>query len=185
MLFRSGAIHGPDAMGAHTLVLGLALDDAVGVEPELKTLLTDKADGFVKWDENESDGVKIHSIIIVPLIPNDFKKVLGNNATCHFALTKTGVLFSIGIDALNEMKRAITLKPTPAPVLDIRLNPPKLIEIVKPFSPRYADELGTILGTKDKLVSYSSLAVTGGEELRITLRAGLGMMTRWLGVSVP
>ena len=106
----AAALHGPDAKGSFTAVAGIALDDAVGLTPEFKKLIAAKAEGVIEWDAAEEAGVKIHTANVVPLLPGEVTKLFGNKATCHFALTKQGVILALGNDSLAVVKRGIGLE---------------------------------------------------------------------------
>lgn len=169
----AAAIHGPDAKGNFTAVAGIALDDAVGMTPEFKKLIAAKAEGVIEWDAAEDAGVKIHTANIVPLLPGEPMKLFGNKATCHFALTKQGIILALGNDSLAEVKRGIGLKAVPAPLLDMKVNFAKLPKVIELFEPRVADQIGAMLGKLDKLASLNSVTVTGGKELRVTYTSGI------------
>ncbi len=51
----------------------------------------------------------------------------------------------------------------------------KLVKLVGLFDPQTGEHLGGMLAKTDQLLSFNSLAITGGEELRITLRSNLAM----------
>ncbi|MFO0935723.1 MAG: hypothetical protein U0798_04295 [Gemmataceae bacterium] len=180
----SGALNGPNAKSTYTAVLGIALDDAVGITPVLKEVLDKQAGGMIEWDTHESEGMKIHTINVVPLIPADIKKVIGNNATCQFALTKSGVFLTLGQDAIPEIKRAMALKPSPASVLDVKVNAVKLSKIVEGFNPMAAQQMSTFVGNQNKLLSIYSLNVKGGSELTIDLDLGYTLFAGfvWTGM---
>lgn len=171
----AGALHGPDAKGAYTAVLGVALDGADGLLPEVKKLVDGKAEGTVDWDANEAGGVKIHTVNVGPLMPPQGRPAFGNNPTCHFALTKGGLVLAFGRDSLNEVKRAVSVKPVAFPVVDFRANPAKVVTMVGAFDAGAGAQAKAMIGSTDKLVSFNSVNVTGGDELRVTINAGLAL----------
>jgi hypothetical protein len=169
----AAALHGPDAKGSYTAVVGLALDDALALTPEFRKLIDAKAEGIIEWDAAEEAGVKIHTANVVPLLPAEVAKLFGNKATCHFALTKQGVILALGNESLAEVKRGIGLKPVPAAVMDMKVNFAKLPKVIEQFEPRAADQIGAMLGKADKLASLNSVTITGGKELRVTVVSGI------------
>lgn len=181
----AAALHGPDAKGNFTAVVGVALDDAVGLTSELKKAVNANAEGVIEWDAAEEAGVKIHTANVFPLLPGEPMKLFGNKATCHFALTKQGVILALGNDSLAEVKRGIGLKAMPAAVLDVKVNYSKLPKVIEHFEPRAADQIGMMFGKDDKLASLQTVTVTGGKELRITVISGIvtyaGMFTARVG----
>lgn len=180
----AAALHGPDAKGSFTAVAGIALDDAVGLTTEFKKLIAAKADGIIEWDAAEEAGVKIHTANVVPLLPGEAMKLFGNKATCHFALTKQGVILALGNDSLAEVKRGIGVKAVPAAVMDMKVNFAKLPKVIEHFEPRAADQIAMMLGKADKLGSMNSLTVTGGKELRISLVSGIATFASWFTARV-
>jgi hypothetical protein len=169
----AGALHGPDAKGAYTAVLGVALDGADGLLPEVKKLIDSKAEGTVEWDANEAGGVKIHTANVGPLMPAPGQPAFGKNPTCHFALTKGGLVLAFGRDSLNEVKRAVALKPVAGPVIDFRANPAKVVTMTEAFDAGAGAMARTMIGKTDRLVSFNAVRVTGGDELRVTFNTGM------------
>jgi hypothetical protein len=169
------ALHGPNAKGTYTFVAGIALDDAVGMTTELRKLIDQNAEGIVEWDADEEVGVKIHKANLVPLLPLETKKILGGNSTCHFALTKSGVILALGRESLAEVKRGIGLKTVPSPLIDFQMNFVKARKVVEFVNPEVAEEAFSFLAQSDRLVQLLHVDVAGGEELRVTVN-GKGMI---------
>ena len=117
-------------------------------------------------------------------MPAPGKPAFGNNPTCHFALSKAGFVLAFGRDSLNEVKRAVALKPAVSPVVDFRVNPAKAVKMTGAFDAGAGDMAKQMIGEKDKLLSVNSVSVTGGEELRVTFNAGLALFAGAFGTHI-
>lgn len=182
----AGGVRGPNKDGDFTFVAALAFDDPSGVEKEFKKLI----DGLVpaaekeriKWDADKFGAVNIHTY---PL-PNErglaeFTRAFGGDkCTIAWANAPKGIYVVLGPDPVTDIKTAMGAKPAESPVLDIVLNPARMIKLAEKIEPQGGANLERALGKEDKLVSASSLRVSGGKDLSVRFALNLRMLPRAL-----
>ena len=87
----------------------------------------------------------------------------------------------IGTDPIPEMKTALAVKPVDSPVLDIVVNPSRLAKMVE-RSGGMALGVERRFGREDKLLSATSLHISGGKELTVRYAINLRLIPRALAV---
>ena len=178
-----GGVRGPDKDGEFTFVGAVAFDDTAALEKEIKAFFKkdappDELDRY-KWDAAKAGTVNIHTY----KFPNgngflNPSKVFGGaNCTLAFAFAPTGVFFVLGADPIPAMKVALAVKPADSAVLDVVLNPARMSKLVEKGGGRALDA-ERALGKEDKLVSATSLRVTGGKELTVRYALNLRLLPR-------
>ncbi len=182
-----GAVRGPDKDGDFSVVVAGAFEDTAALEKEFKKFVAadappDEAARF-KWDADKAGKVAIHTYQF-----NrgggffDITKVFGGDkSVMAFAFAPTGVFVVIGPDPIPALKGALAVKPTDSPVLDVVLNPARVVKLVEKGGGRPLDA-ERALGKEDKLISAASLTVTGGNELKARFALNLRMLPRALVV---
>ena len=177
-----GGVRGPDKDGEFTLVAGVAFEDTAALEKEFRKYVTDSApadevDRF-KWDAAKADKVNIHTYKPPTGGFIDITKPFGGEkALAAFAFAPKGVLLVLGPDPIPVMKTALAVKPVDAPVLDVVLNPARVVKFVEKVGGT-AGETEKQLGKEDKLVSATSLRVTGGKDLTVKYAINLRLLPR-------
>ena len=186
----AGVMRGPDANGFYTAVGAAAFDDPSKVEKELKAAIAaqfppDFVDR-IKWDADKAGGVSIHTFDLGrsnELPARELRPIFGPDAVVAVAFAPKAVVGAAGPDAVAAVKKVLELKPGPAPVLDVVLNPAKVAKMAGAVEPQAGAEVAKAYGTDDKPVSLLSLNVAGGPELKVTFGVNLKMLTgAWLGV---
>ncbi len=177
------ALRGPDKNDWYTAVGAVAFDDAANLGKEFKAYIEKEAPpeiaGTIKWDAAKAGTVDIHTwkfpaggFFI------DFTKMFGgDDCTIAFAFAPHGVFVAIGPDAIASLKDALAVKPAPSPVLDVVVNPARLVKGIRKINPNDASA-EHILGTDDKLLSALSVTLEGGKELKATLTLNLKVLPR-------
>jgi hypothetical protein len=180
------AVRGPDKNGWFTALGAVAFDDPSKLEKELRASIEKSAPqevrDAIKWDAAKSGTVAIHTWKLEAGWFIDPSKVFGGeDCIIAFAFAPHGVFGAIGPDAIGTLKEALAVKPTPAPVLDVVLNPvrtTKLIQkIMGPDDPDISN-VEIVLGKEDKLLSVLSATLQGGKELRAAITINLKVLPR-------
>lgn len=179
-----GAVRGPDKNGDFELVAAVAFDDPSAVEKEFKKLIESGAlpiagDQF-KWDADKLGKVNIHTYKLGADAADFGKPFGGDKATVAFAFAPHGVLVMVGPDPVPVMKAALAAKPVEAPVLDVVINPAKMRKFVDKVDdgPRAGANVERALGKEDKLLSATSLHITGGKELKVRYALNLRLIPK-------
>lgn len=179
-----GAVRGPDKNGDYSMVVAVAFDDPSAVEKEFKKLIESGAlpiagDQF-KWDADKLGKVNIHTYKLGADAADALGKPFGGDkAVVAFAFAPHGVFVVIGPDPVPALKAALALKPTEAPVLDVVINPAKMRKFAeKVDGPGAAGNVERALGKEDKLLSATSLNITGGKELKVRYALNLRVLPR-------
>jgi hypothetical protein len=170
------AVRGPDKNGDFSLVAAIAFEDPAALEKEFKKMIEKEAEGFgeFKWDADKAGMVNIHTFKFPNLgFLNPSKPFGGEKALVAFAFAPKGVFVVLGPDAIATLKDALAVKPTESPVLDVVVNPARMVKFAEKIEPAGGLEVEKVLGKEDKPVSMASLRVTGGKELNV--RFGLNL----------
>lgn len=179
----AGAIQGPSAKGTYSLAMAIAFDDAVGMSEEFKSYMSNLLVGMIEWDTDEVEGLKAHKLNVLHFLPADMrKKLFGEKPNFHFTLTKTGLLIAVGQNSLDDLKKMMAYKTSPAPLFGVKVNASKLVKCVGEVEPRSADQVESYLGKDDKMVTRMSADITGGDELRLRFNPGSILYTEWFGL---
>ena len=129
------AVRGPDKDGWFTVLGALACDDTAALEKAFRDYVDknpDKAGGETKWDVAKVGTVSIHTLKLTPGGFIDPSKVFGGEkCTIAFAFAPKGVFLAMSPDAIGTLKEAIAVKPTPAAVLDVVLNPARTTKLIQ------------------------------------------------------
>ena len=184
----AGAVRGPDKDGDFTAVLAVAFDDPAALEKEFKKLLEaeapqDEQDRF-KWNADKLGKTSIHTYKPQGgggFLRDVFKPFGDDRCVVAFAFAPTGVFVAVGPDPVPVMKAALAVKPAESPVLDVLVNPARMFKLVEKVGGRAAD-VERALGKEDKLISATSLSVTGGKELKVRYALNLRLLPRALFV---
>lgn len=182
------ALRGPNKDGDFTFVGAFAFDDTAALAKEFKKTVEAQIPGNeqerIKWDADKAGNVAIHTY----QFPGgngwlDPSKVLGGGkCLLAWAFAPKGVYVVIGPDAVADLKTALTAKPAEAPVLDIVLNPSRMVKFVEKIEPTASGNIEKALGKEDKLVSAASLRVSGGQNLTVRFALNLRMLPKALVV---
>jgi hypothetical protein len=178
-------VRGPDKNGDFSFVGAFAFDDSAALEKAFKKMVEKEAPADeqerIKWDADKAGNVNIHTYKFPGRGFLDPSKVFGNDkCVLAIAFAPKGVFVVIGPDAIATMKDALAVKPAESPVLDVVLNPSRMVKFADKIEPGGGLAVERGLGKEDKLVSAASLRVTGGKELNVRL----GLNLRTLGRSV-
>jgi hypothetical protein len=179
-------VRGPDKAGEFTFVGAFAFEDTAALEKEFKKFVQkdappDEQDRF-KWDADKAGKVNIHTYKFANGgFLNPSKVFGGDKCALAFAFAPRGVFVALGPDPVAVTKDALTVKPAEADVLDVVLNPARTSKLVEKGGGRALD-VERVLGREDKLVSATSLRITGGKELGVRFALNLRMLPRGLAV---
>ena len=179
------AVRGPDKDGWFTVLGALACDETKALEKAYRDYIDknpDKAGGETRWDVAKGGNVSIHTLKLTPGGFIDPSKVLGGeNCAIAFAFAPKGVFLAMGPDAIGTLKDALAVKPAPAPVLELLLNPVRTTQLIQkiigPDDPDISD-VEIVLGKEDKLRSILSATLEGGKELRAAITINLKVLPR-------
>jgi len=181
-------IRGPDKTGEFTLVAAIAFDDPSALEKEFKKFFEKDApqteQDRMKWDADKAGKVSIHTFSF----PNErgflnpAKIFGGDQCKLAFAFAPKGIFFVLGPDPIPVMKDALAIKPEESPMLDVVLNPARMGKLIEKGGGQ-ALEVERALGKEDKLLSATSLRVSGGKELNVKYAINLRLLPRALFVS--
>lgn len=176
-------IRGPDKNGDFSFVGVFAFEDSSALEKEFKKMIEKDSPADeqerIKWDADKLEKVSIHTYKFAGRGFLDPSKPLGGDkCTLAFAFAPKGVFVVIGPDAIATMKDALAVKPTDSPVLDIVLNPARMVKFADKIEVGGGLEVERVIGKEDKLVSAASLRVSGGKELSVRLALNLRVLGR-------
>ena len=182
----AAGVRGPNKDGEFTFVAAVAFEDTAALEKEFKKTVEKQAPADeqerIKWDADKAGAVNIHTY----KFPNgngwlNPAKVLGGDkCLLAWAFAPKGVFVVIGPDAVADIKTALTAKPAESPVMDVVLNPARMVKFAEKIDPQGGPMIEKALGKEDKLVSASSLRVTGGKDLTVRFALNLRALPRAL-----
>lgn len=181
-----GAVRGPDKNGSFTAVGAVAFEDPSALEKAIRkfienTIPGNEKDNF-KWDAAKAGNVSIHTYAPTPGGFFDLTKGFGGaDCTIAFAFAPHAIYGVIGPDAVNTMKAALAIAESESPMLEIVLNPARMVKLIGKMEPndgRAQAEAEAALGKEDRLISAMSLTATGGKELAVTYRINLRLLPR-------
>ncbi|HEX4613366.1 MAG TPA: hypothetical protein VH092_34595 [Urbifossiella sp.] len=194
----AGAVRGPDKNGKFTAVGVVAFEDPAAVEKAVKAVLDNDAPPeirrAVKWNAAKAAGLAVHVLDFGKLpqdgggrlfLGPDLKVFGGADAQAALVFAPKAVYYAIGPDAVGAVKGLLALRPGDAPVVDVTLNPARIIKFMTASGaqPREVNEIAKMLGTDDRSIRLGSLAVTGGGELKVTGRVNLRLIIGWFGAN--
>ena len=104
----------------------------------------------------------------------------GENTKVAFAFAPHGVFGAVGPDPVATLKDALAVKPAPAPVLDVTLNPARMRQLVRKIAPNERDtpQIEAMLGKEDRLAPVAAVTVEGGKELTARFTLDLRVLPR-------
>jgi hypothetical protein len=166
----AAALRGPSKAKKYTLVAGLRLKDATGVEKVLRDLVkvAPEADrAKVKLDADKEGDVAIHRLEIKDKLDKGARTVFGD-AALYVAFRKDAVLLALGEDGLEVIKSAIKLKPKPTRFLREDVNLSRLVPFIAAVS---RDEKGVklmqeVFDEEEKDPGKIHISVEGGKALK-------------------
>ncbi|MBP3958648.1 hypothetical protein J8F10_25660 [Gemmata sp. G18] len=177
-----GAVRGPDKNGDFSAVVAGAFEDTAALEKEFKKFVEKDAPGNeqerFKWNAAKAGTTNIHTYKVPGGGFVEFDKPFGGDkCLIAFAFAPKGVFVVVGPDAITVMKDALAVKAAEAPVLDIVVNPARIMKLVEKAGgpPGQVEQL---IGKEDKLISAMSLAVSGGKELKVRSTINLRMLPK-------
>ncbi|QJW95970.1 hypothetical protein [Frigoriglobus tundricola] len=175
-------VRGPDKDGDFALAGAVAFAEPAALEKEFKSHFEKNAppseQDRMKWNAAKAGAVNIHTYKLPEQDVSDFGKPFGGNkSTLAFAFAPTGIFFVVGPDPVPVIKDALAVKPAAAPVLDVVVNPARVIQFVEKAGGR-AQDAEILLGKEDKLRSATSLRVTGGADVRVRYALNLRLFPR-------
>ena len=178
------AVRGPDKDGWFTVLGAVAFDDTAALEKAYRDYIDknpDKAGGETKWDVGQG-GYRLHSHPQTqPGRVHRPEQGLRRREVhrSHSPSRRRAVFLAMGPDAIGTLKEALAVKPAPAPVLDVLLNPARTTKLIQkimgPDDPDIAD-VEIVLGKEDKLLSILSATLEGGKELRAAITINLKVL---------
>ena len=176
------ALFGPHDDGLYTAIAGLTVADPRGVEKALREALPkapkEEIQDTVKLDAFKVGEVSVHTILVDPYVPpqvQEIQKVFGNTAKLHVAFGPDAIFFAIGPKAVEELTRAIALKPQAAKLLEMNAHSKRILNLVKlAGGDEAAKGFEAVLGTDDEMVSINTLEVEGGTRLSVRYTAWSG-----------
>ena len=138
--------------------------------------------GDIKWDVAKAGKVSIHAMKFTPGGFIDVTKVFGGeNCSLAFAFAPHGVFAAMGPDAIDTLKDALSVKPAPAPVFDLLLNPLRTTQLIRKIMGDDDPDITNVenvLGKEDKIISVMSATLEGGKELRAAFTINLKVLPR-------
>ncbi len=179
-----GAVRGPNKDGDFTLVAAVAFEDTAKLEKEFKAFVEkdapqDEQDRF-KWSTDKLEKINIHTYKPQAGGFLDITKPFGDDkCVVAFAFAPTGVFVVVGPNPVPVLKEALAVKPAESPMLDVLVNPARIKKLVEKTGGQGAD-VERALGNEDKLISATSLTVTGGKELKVRYAINLRLLPRAL-----
>ncbi|HET6576161.1 MAG TPA: hypothetical protein VFG68_21340 [Fimbriiglobus sp.] len=175
------ALTGPDKDGHFTAVVGVSFDDPSKLEKELRALhkkAPEEIRDMIKLDDAKAGGVSVHRMAVGLFLPDEAKAVFGDKASVCVAFAPKAIYATFGPAAVEAIKTAIAAKPGEAKALDVVVNPARVQKLAAAIDPRAGQQVAQAIGTEDKRVSALSLAVEGGDELRIRFTLALKLIPR-------
>ena len=181
-----GSVRGPDKAGWYTVVGAIAFDDPSKLEKEFRAFVQKDAPQDVvdeiKWDAAKAGNVSIHTWKQTPGGFIDPTKVFGGaDCSVAFAFAPHGIFAAMGPDAVATLKDALAVKPAPATVLDILINPLRTTKLIRKIMGEDDPDITNVenvLGKEDKLVSVMSATLEGGKELKMAFSLNLKVLPR-------
>lgn len=167
---------GPDKTGSFTLAAAMSFEDGAALDKAFRAFVNANAppgekEKF-KWDAAKVGDVSIHEYPLPGEANGTWLKMFGGaKSSLAFAFGPKGVYVASGADAVGTMKDVLTAKPGPSPVFEASLNPSRVVKLVTATGEVAAGvQAEAMIGKEDKLVSAMSWTVTGGKDLRVTMR---------------
>lgn len=102
---------GPDASHHYTIVGGIKVQDADGIEKTVKELIPqipdEKVKALITVDAETIGGVKVHKFV-PPSLDSDAKRAFGEKANALVAFPKNAAVFAFGADPNAGIKQLLT-----------------------------------------------------------------------------
>ncbi|QDU22263.1 hypothetical protein [Urbifossiella limnaea] len=189
----AGSFRGPNKDGHFTGVLGVAFEDTKALEKAVKAAIDAEAppdfQRVVKWNAEKVGGVAIHVIELGKLageggfLGGPEKALGGPDAKVALAFAPKAAYGAVGPDAVAALKALLAAPPAEAPVLTVVLNPARWIKFMTKGEapPREIEDVSKLFGSEDRPITIVSLAVTGGNDLKVTGRLSLRSVIGFFG----
>jgi hypothetical protein len=166
------AVMGPDKDGLYTGVAALGLADPAALEKAVKDTvkgLPKEVQELVKLDAEKAGDLNVH-VITFPEVPEEIQKLIGKKPEIRVAFGNGAVYAAAGPGGLEQIKRAMALKPADVRALDIQVNPAKLNKLLGDVvpQPQVTQMFEQFLGKDDTLRSQFSVDISGGKELTVS-----------------
>ena len=174
----AAAVRGPNAAGLYEAAAAVSCGSTAELDAAIRKWhagLPPERRGVLKLDVEKAGGLTIHQLTFG--LNQTESQIWGDGATACVALTETGVLVAFGADSLARVKSlaAAAKTPTPAPVLDIRVNLKRTRDFARLYGGNSVQD--AIPATaQDELRSLVKLTVAGGDTLAVKLLADLGVI---------
>lgn len=175
------ALDGPDANDHFGVALAISFENTAKLEKQLKDLFEKfKGDqpalNFLKLDVAKVAGVNIHEAPVGAFLPPEGQAIFGKTSSAYFAFGPHGIYVTFGPKALDTIKAAVQLKPTPAKAFDVVMNPARFQKFLA-VSDTDGDTQAVqdVLEKRDELYSVLFAAVEGGKELRVRMGVNVKM----------
>lgn len=164
-LHIAASFHGPDEKGNNSLVASVSVQQADTLLGDVRKLVDQFAEGAVEWDADKAGEVSIHCITVAALLPpNVTKKIFNKVPKIHFALTPKGIIFAMGSNNIEEIRRIIDLKPGEVDAVNAVINPAKTAEIAAKFDEKHTKRFVKLFGKKDEPAPLLSWKIQAGRQ---------------------
>jgi hypothetical protein len=164
-------IRGPKEGGLYTLVLGMKINKGLALEKALRETLKKappKQRETVTLDFARAGGVTIHKVTPKPEnLDKGVRNLLGPNPL-FVAFREDAVLVAGGVQGLEALKGAVSVRPTPSAVGQLQMSLGRMARALareQKGAPRAAREAFTKPGVDDTI----RLSLQGGETLKLRL----------------
>lgn len=176
-------ILGPNKDDQFGMVFALQLEETAEIEKAVKTLVKtspEEVQKMVKFDAGKIGDMIVHEIII-PEVPEQLKKYIGNDTNVYIAVGKNVLYAGIGVDAKQAIKGISEMKPGKVAAFENLGNPKAMAKVIKKLFSENGqlpgDDSNIMEGMLTNMERHSApvgmkLDITGGEKLTISFTYG-------------
>jgi hypothetical protein len=168
-------LHKPDEKGLMTFSLAQQLANSKDIEAKLGKLIVaapNEMGVFLKWKTRKLNDIDVHTADLTALgMDQSLNKILGEKPILSFIFKDDAIFAAVGPEADKELTKLQLLKAAPANLLMTRFFP-KRFAGTNMNLPVGANFLIPMLKEMEQF-DYLSLAVEGGQELKIQFSSGL------------
>lgn len=179
----AASVDGPNDADQYQVAVAVSLEDTAKLEKQLRDLFDKfKADqpalNFIKLDVAKVGNVNIHEAPLGAFVPPPAQAIFGKNSSAFFAFGPHGIYVTFGPTALDAIKKAVTLEPSEAKIIDVIVNPARMQKLIAAANPDAADDVANVFDKDDQKLSAFSISVKGGTELQLTYGLNLKLIIK-------
>ena len=172
------SMHGPNKDGHYTIVMGVRVEDGLGIESFVRDAIKNLPENErknVKVDMAKVGSANIHEINLGDSMDSEMKNLIGK-PEAYLAFRKDQAVLAMGPDALNRVKAVVAAKPSTATMMSFKIAFSRAIGLSKadPKTKKMVEVAEKVFG--ENPAGTDVMSITG--EMTDTLRVRFGMKAK-------